>query len=410
MLEIIRSGNAQWPFVKNVERSCSPPERKEATEEPLLRAPGIPKRMGNPRIKAVSRAATAPVEGTEKRVSAEFEPFDGPSLFSGFKRSPTMNEPLQPAASRPSHSSTSEQQHGLPVCGDPTPNTTHLYMAWQSPGNSSTFPPSSSTPSKPKCPNCTVLMQSMDRLRRLQPVKGLLNTKPSPSSLPRVQPAASRKVAEIEQPGVERHRRTGCQPPLSRSPLQLVNPTRLNDSLFTSGGGFERGSQATGKAYLTSTGSTNPLASTACAIVKREAEIPALRDPLDFSNPNSFAKFKPTQRRAGVPAANLQQSISTFPNADTPTVTRTTIPLPSTQATRHPADVPRAIPSALHALPNHIPPPNTFGYSSTVDPSVDPSTLPAKIYPENAALWKELWELQAAMKELLSTREEGAKH
>ncbi|CAI6336679.1 unnamed protein product [Periconia digitata] len=70
-------------------KSSSPtqPRRRPVIDEPLFRAPGIPEDLYCSPIKPFSRASTMPLPSSMRRSSFDFEPFSGPSLFSGFKGS-----------------------------------------------------------------------------------------------------------------------------------------------------------------------------------------------------------------------------------------------------------------------------------------------------------------------------------
>jgi hypothetical protein len=80
MMNIIRNQTAECLFgMKGVKAEPL------LEEMPLLRAPGISKRMSESKIKPVSRASTAPVTSPGGKDAVDFEPFQGPSLYSGFK-------------------------------------------------------------------------------------------------------------------------------------------------------------------------------------------------------------------------------------------------------------------------------------------------------------------------------------
>jgi hypothetical protein len=209
MLKVIRSQNANW--------QASTVERRDVIEEPLLRAPGIPHRARESKIKPTSRVATAPVERT---TSVESEAFDGPSLPSGFNQSSTSKH------TRPL-SIPNEAHPELPICGEASSNVLHMYMSWQ--GNSGVSS-SSSQVQKPKCKDCIVLLQSMDRLRKMQSAKA--SSEPTkPDSGPKLVPAASRS-SETEQMGPVPHRR--YRPFHPQVPHQPANPARSHESPFCS--------------------------------------------------------------------------------------------------------------------------------------------------------------------------------
>lgn len=155
MLEIIRSGNASWPSVKTgaAVRAASVAKKAVDEDEPLLRAPGISRDTPEPVLKPVGRASTAPVlsEGTK---AVDLEPFDGPSLFSNFKRACTIDvagksaNPAKPTAP-------------VPICGDNNTSFSHTYV------NSVTgYPFRGSSPRGIFCVQCQTLAHAMARLEQ----------------------------------------------------------------------------------------------------------------------------------------------------------------------------------------------------------------------------------------------------
>lgn len=176
MLEIIRSQNAQWPFVSD-SADLGPVrglkvERKDEEDEPLLRAPGIARHTKGSILKGVERAATLPTPKRDRK-SVDFEPFDGPSLFSGFKRASTIDivdrgkgvGESTSIRSKPTKSQKSrEYKYRVPVCGEDTPGFQHAYMDFADQTDNSAFR-SGGTRMKPACKGCTILIQTLDRLR-----------------------------------------------------------------------------------------------------------------------------------------------------------------------------------------------------------------------------------------------------
>lgn len=400
-------------------------ERGKVSKEPLVRAPGIPKRMGDLGIKPVVRAATMPVEGTEKRGSADFEPFDGPSLFAGFKRSATVVETSRSAAAHPDRPSpTKTRQGGLPICGNPTLDTTHLYMAWESSGSNPTSPLSSSTAPQTKCTNCTVLMQSMDRLKQIQ-----ARVSPSP---PKIEPAATRPNPELAQ---VHERNMSRKPRSSQTFSQPLNPEMFNGSSFNNHGAVEKkvrdpenANSAKPSAYETHRMRENyPFTSTAIAHAKREAErvVTAQRDVFP-TQPSKHTM--PQQPRAEAPAADTHStqptSIATAIQSSLPSH-NTNFPT-TTQVLRHRAAALEPIdPSPHYHLSNRHPSFNIYRQSATAHPTLASLTSSTSrplqrsapnatlsgaqrpgIRPDDAALWEQLEELRGAMEGLLREREE----
>lgn len=162
MLEIIRSQNAKWPFVS---QAPTPARAEVVLEEPQRRAPGISRKVSEPRLKALSRAATAPVERSGRRSSGDFEAFDGPSLFSGFQRTTTTEENVNRwKRLNPSH----ETSPNLTLCGETSSDADHLQLSLQSDLRAvNPFPrPAGFTKAKPACNKCVLLRHSLDLLRQ----------------------------------------------------------------------------------------------------------------------------------------------------------------------------------------------------------------------------------------------------
>lgn len=179
MLEIIRSQKTQRPFV--VDSTVLGPvkdlgvERKTAEKdaEQLRRAPGISKHVTNRILKPIERASTLPVERKDRK-SVDFKPFDGPSLFSGFKRASTLDVPSRTKTTELPKTVSDRQRHIAPVtvpqspmtvCGDHSPEFHHVYMDSLTQMNSFATKFRSSV-QLPSCQKCSVLVQTVMRLRK----------------------------------------------------------------------------------------------------------------------------------------------------------------------------------------------------------------------------------------------------
>ena len=166
MLKIIRDGTSTASCPSN-RRNIQSKATLEQT--PLLRAPGISHDVPNPILKPLARATTMPTKLNQSE-SADFEPFQGPSLFSNFKQSMTTNEKIQrwqqshePTAV--SHSATVTLEQPVPVCGDATPSVQHMYMSSAS-NLAAASRAQIEDAALPKCKNCSILVQTLDRLRQ----------------------------------------------------------------------------------------------------------------------------------------------------------------------------------------------------------------------------------------------------
>lgn len=205
MLEIIRSGNAQWPFVKEPEelrpRRRTSVERKREEEEMLLRAPGVPERLIDPEVRPVQRAATAPVQRSKDRRSADFEPFEGPSLFSNFRRSMTADEALERQRAATHRAPPSKPTHAsrVPICGEDSPNFTHVYMGFETLARNLPKEAGSAKDRMPACKECTILSQAMGRLRQTLELSEKASPKLESKAATRIEPVATKKSPEMRQ-------------------------------------------------------------------------------------------------------------------------------------------------------------------------------------------------------------------
>ncbi|KAF2864961.1 hypothetical protein BDV95DRAFT_268833 [Massariosphaeria phaeospora] len=153
MLEIIRGQNVQQPSTTSPSTAV---ESKSVEDKPLRRAPGIDRHTPEPILRPILRSETAPC-----RRSVDFEPFDGPSLYSNFMpRSATTDGNVSKRTDSRKLGSNDSQ---IPVCGLRTPEFKHAYIAESGKTTSSSNAPSDDA--KPACKNCTILVQSVDRLR-----------------------------------------------------------------------------------------------------------------------------------------------------------------------------------------------------------------------------------------------------
>ncbi|KAH7081040.1 hypothetical protein FB567DRAFT_532345 [Paraphoma chrysanthemicola] len=163
MLDIIRHG-------KSAKGTCAPQQRSSRhpqnnTDLPLLRAPGISNERPESILRPIARASTLPAE-FRQRDSHELEPFDGPSLFSNFKRSMTTNERIRHWQQDRDDRGTSLANLSLPesyesLCGSKYSTVKHTYLA-AVPGRSTARRPFDDVPN---CKDCAILTQALGRLR-----------------------------------------------------------------------------------------------------------------------------------------------------------------------------------------------------------------------------------------------------
>jgi hypothetical protein len=167
MLEIIRQGKtSDLPFTTRRQSMRA----KTSKEEPvLLRAPGISTDKPESILKPIARATTMPVE-FKQRKSVDFEPFEGPSLFSNFKRSQTTDEKIQQwQQDRDLAIKSRNQSHArsqcASVCGDISKGVKHVYLTTELQRPATPYQGSFEHP-LPPCKKCTILCETLDRLRQ----------------------------------------------------------------------------------------------------------------------------------------------------------------------------------------------------------------------------------------------------
>jgi hypothetical protein len=135
--------------------------------------------------------------------SADFEPYQGPSLFSNFKRSMTTDEKMKSwHKSRRTHHSEKRPtviKQLSPVCGDTSSHFKHTYI-----GDASCFGPEDDL--APPCKSCAILVQTLDRLR-----KNLSASEPS-------SPTHEHKPAATSPSPRSSHPTSPVAPPLEKSP------------------------------------------------------------------------------------------------------------------------------------------------------------------------------------------------
>ncbi|KAH7066784.1 hypothetical protein BKA63DRAFT_571187 [Paraphoma chrysanthemicola] len=163
MLDIIRHG-------KSAKGPCAPQRRSSRnaqnyTDLPLLRAPGISNDRPESILRPIARASTLPAE-FRQRDSHELEPFEGPSLFSNFKRSMTTNERIRhwqqdrdDQATPLANLSLTESYESL--CGSKSYTVKHTYLAAVPLPSTARM----NSDDAPNCKDCAILTQALGRLR-----------------------------------------------------------------------------------------------------------------------------------------------------------------------------------------------------------------------------------------------------
>jgi hypothetical protein len=190
MLDIIRKGNSKDLLFTTRRQSSRSINNNE--QPALLRAPGISTDKPDSILKPIARAATMPTE-FKQRKSVDFEPSDGPSLFSNFKRSLTTDERIQQWQQDRDLAVTSRNQsdartHCATVCGDISKGIKHVYLVSDFHRPATPYPSSLEHP-LPPCKKCTILCETLDRLRQ--------NLSLSEQNSPRPEAQAQRVSVEI---------------------------------------------------------------------------------------------------------------------------------------------------------------------------------------------------------------------
>jgi hypothetical protein len=143
MIKIIRDQDVEGPLVSN--SAAHGPTRKSRSKEhnqPLLHAPDFSQHTSAPVLKPAMRAATAPIE-RKGRASTNLEPF---AVVTDFDFDSFLHGTSSP---RPT-----EIKPRVPICGENSSGFKHTYM--DSPAD---------TDDKPACRQCSILVQTLGRLR-----------------------------------------------------------------------------------------------------------------------------------------------------------------------------------------------------------------------------------------------------
>jgi Xaa-Pro dipeptidase len=167
MLDIIRRGRSSFNPVP-IRRQCGRTHSNE-DELPLLHAPGISSTKPLSILRPIARAATMPAE-LEQRTSVDFEPFEGPSLFSNFKRSMTTDEKIHRwqqdrETTLLSRIQSAASCQSSAVCGGNIKEVKHVYLTSGS-SRPGTTQNALCERYLPACKQCTILCETLERLRQ----------------------------------------------------------------------------------------------------------------------------------------------------------------------------------------------------------------------------------------------------
>jgi hypothetical protein len=167
MLRYIKQGKHSLGLVNNRRRISRTTTNEN--ERPLLCAPGISEVPPQPIIRPIARAATMPAQ-LEHRDDIDFEPFEGPSLFTNFNTNMTTEEKIQRWQHERDSTLNSRKQPEItyqctPVCGTDVKEVKHVYMTSGSirPG---TVDKAHREHYLPPCKQCTILCETLKRLRQ----------------------------------------------------------------------------------------------------------------------------------------------------------------------------------------------------------------------------------------------------
>lgn len=220
MLKLLRGQNAHRTIVPELEESESWNKSSKITkpandDAPLRRAPGISRHTQEPILKSIERAATLLPAPQRSRRSVDFEPFEGTSLFSNFKRASTLDIPA--GRSEKTTRSAVTERHGastkssqpstrIAICGGDSASVKHAYMNFESSKNQTIS--LDGVKEKPPCNDCHILLETLKRLRQnlSKPKADSINDKQH-SSVATELPKRFSKVAP-RQSTVESHGRS----------------------------------------------------------------------------------------------------------------------------------------------------------------------------------------------------------
>jgi hypothetical protein len=172
MLAIIKQGKQGKSNLNLVTNRRHVSQTKFDEEEvPLLRAPGISSAQPESILRPIARAATMPAQLGEHE-SVDFEPFEGPSLFTNFRTTMTTEENIQ-RWEHDRHSTMGSLMgfrkqlvyQSTPVCGTNVKEAKHAYMT-SGYIRPDTIRNSLRESDLPSCKQCIILCETLERLRQ----------------------------------------------------------------------------------------------------------------------------------------------------------------------------------------------------------------------------------------------------
>lgn len=167
MLAIIKQGRPNLNLVTNQRRVSRPNINED--EVTCLRAPGISSAQPESILRPIARAATMPTQYKQHN-SVDFEPFKGPSLFTNFRKLMTSDEKIKRWQVDGETTLAPRKQpeiayQSTPVCGTNTKEVKHVYMT-----SGSHRPGTAHNALRehylPPCKQCTILCETLERLRQ----------------------------------------------------------------------------------------------------------------------------------------------------------------------------------------------------------------------------------------------------
>jgi len=169
MLKIIRGQSPDPSFTfKEIDSRYSKPNPQVSVppEEPLRRAPGVPRKMSEPALKRLSRAATEPIKS---KTEGELDAVDNHWLFAdkqhSSQRISSTARIQRPPPAVAEKESTEPQKPDLPLCGQTLTGVSHLWMSWQRADLESAVTSTKTADFLPQCSACYLLSETVDRLR-----------------------------------------------------------------------------------------------------------------------------------------------------------------------------------------------------------------------------------------------------
>lgn len=231
-------GEAMLEIIKGQISRSTPISRQQRTDNmdgSLRRAPGIPKHAMDPFLKPIIRASTEPVKAS-RPVLEENSGFQNHWLFRESRSPPPSTDKNDKRGnSKIEEHSVAASKSQLSLCGSVSPNFEHMTMGWQNEAKQQTYSPylgiGMKLKTKARCPQCVVLSETIERLRKTLS----RSTETSPKASPKLD------TGNFSSPPVKAQASSDRKAPEMRQVPSLVSINSTND---TQGNGYGRGIHA----------------------------------------------------------------------------------------------------------------------------------------------------------------------